>query len=104
MTHSPHRLSQNHAAALSDALLGVEGVDSFHPGRFGQIALLFPGERYPGLSLPAPVEGEEQRLEIHLVVTRAGLTDMSGLAERCRSIAAQYFDGAIDITIADVAV
>ncbi|MBV7302986.1 MULTISPECIES: hypothetical protein [Corynebacterium] len=102
MSHTPHRLDQTHAAELSDALLGVDGVDSLHSGRYGQIALLYPGVRYPGLAQRTSDNGD-QRLEIHLVVTQDALSDLQGVAQRCREVASPYVSGAIDVTIADVA-
>ncbi|WKD60331.1 hypothetical protein CCICO_01385 [Corynebacterium ciconiae DSM 44920] len=102
MSHTPHRLDQTHAAELSDVLLGVDGVDSLHSGRYGQIALLFPGARYPGLTQRTN-DNDDQRLEIHIVVTKDALSDLEGVAQRCREIASTYVSGAIDVTIADVA-
>lgn len=104
MTQSPPRLTHDQAAALSEALLGVEGVDSLHAGRFGQIALIYSGDRYPGLWHPSPTEDKPRGLEIHLVVTRDGLKNLKGIADRARALASDYFAGAIDVIIADAAV
>lgn len=104
MTQSPPRLTHDQAAELSEALLGVEGIDSLHAGRFGQIALIYSGDRYPGLWHPSPTDTEPRSLEIRLVVTRDGLKNLQAIADRARAIAAQYFAGSIDVIIADAAV
>lgn len=104
MTQSPPRLTHDQAAALSEAILGVEGIDSFHAGRFGQIALIYSGDRFPGLWHPSPTDDEPRGLEIHVVVTREGLKNLKGIADQIRTLAADYFAGSIDVIIADAAV
>ncbi|MDY3126928.1 MAG: hypothetical protein SOW59_02190 [Corynebacterium sp.] len=43
------RFTAEQAQLLADALTNVPGVVRLHPGTYGEVSLLFPGLRVPGL-------------------------------------------------------
>ncbi|WP_235922921.1 hypothetical protein [Corynebacterium lizhenjunii] len=60
------RLSPEAAHLVRDAVLAVPGVAELHGGSFGEVALLFPGQRVTGLR---PVSArDDSHLEVHVTV------------------------------------
>lgn len=85
-------LSQFDAMKLVEQVLSVPGVSSMHRGEFGEIALLFPGQRVPG------VRCTDQGVEVHVVAKRdaGNLHDLgSGIRARA-SIPVQVIIGDIE--------
>ncbi|WP_018297785.1 hypothetical protein [Corynebacterium lubricantis] len=90
-----------HAARL--AALSVAGVADLHPGKYGEAALLLPGERIIGIK---PIHhGQIDRvdgIEIHLVIDASARPNLHELALDVRS-AVQRATGmeTVDVIIAD---
>lgn len=86
------------AQRLADRILSVPGVADLHSGMFGEVGLLFPGARVPGLR----VEGREQtRLQVHIVLDLATAPDVSQVASAVRAAAAEVTDDPVDVIVAD---
>ncbi|MEJ5928017.1 hypothetical protein WG915_05210 [Corynebacterium sp. H128] len=58
------QLSKAAALELLSIVRSIPGVHDMHPGLFGEVALLYPGERVPGVRVT------DHCLEIHVVATR----------------------------------
>lgn len=84
-------LSHTEAATLVQRVLNVPGVASMHRGKFGEIALLFPGERVPG------VRCTDNGIEVHVVAKRSA----GNLYDLGRSIRA-HVDRPVDVYIEDI--
>lgn len=54
------------ATSIAEAVTDLRGVAKLSPGRFGEVALLFPGERVHGIRRPTPQD--DTHLELHIVV------------------------------------
>lgn len=88
------------AVAIVNALTSVPGVAGMHAGRFGEIALLFPGERVRGLRV------DDGRLQVHVDVDldQLGLeSDLHQFAGKLRDLVTQKTNLPVDVTVADVA-
>ncbi len=95
-------LPLDRARALAAAVAAVPGVEKLAQGTYGQIALLFPGERVPGLRL-----ADADRLEVHVVVDLAALglgADLHAFSRRLRAIAAAHTDLPVTVVLADAVV
>lgn len=86
-------LSHTTAIDIVQRVLSVPGVSSMHRGSFGEVALLFPGERVPGLRLA------DGRLEVHVVVKRSA-GDLYQVAESVRGAVGGSMP--IDVVIGDI--
>ncbi|MDU0478681.1 hypothetical protein QVA66_05460 [Staphylococcus chromogenes] len=51
------------AQSIADQVAALPGVAGLHAGKFGEIALLYPGQKVPGLRLT------DHSLEIHISVS-----------------------------------
>lgn len=98
---APRRPASADARAIAAAVSAVPSVAGLDSGRHGEIALLYPGERVPGLRWTGG------RLEIHL---RAAFDPAAPrpLAETCqlaRGAAADVLGSAatVDVIVSDVA-
>lgn len=81
-------------AARVEAVAGVAGLSG---GHFGEVALLFPGHRVPGLRLD-----RSGHLQVHLIADLDSVTDLHALADAVRAaIAADITATPIDVIIAD---
>lgn len=89
------------AAALTRAILAVDGVAALHPGKFGEVALLYPRGRVPGLRV---TPGQNPRLETHIVVdVGAYRRPLSGLAAAVRDAVTESGVALpVDVVFADV--
>ncbi|WP_293772894.1 hypothetical protein [uncultured Corynebacterium sp.] len=58
------RLSPVQAEAIAAAIADTPGVHSLSPGTFGEVALLFPGRKVPGLKFLSPKDDSALRAEI----------------------------------------
>lgn len=85
------------ATHIQDAVCSCDGVAHLHSGQFGEIALLYPGLRVPGLRLVAG------RLEVHVVV-KLTAGDLHQLATTIRQAVSELVDLPIDVTIGDVTI
>lgn len=78
-TQTTHPASSRPDRAVADRLVarlrGIPGVADLHPGRYGEVALLFPRHRVVGLRHTPEV------LEVHLVVDLSDLSAARPLAE-----------------------
>lgn len=86
------------AEAVAASVVAVPGVSTLHAGQYGEIALLYPGARVPGLRL---VDGH---LEVHVVVDLHTLgtdTPLAKLAEKIRAAAGQHSPFPVDVVLAD---
>lgn len=97
---APSRPASSDARAIADAVLAVPSVDGFDSGRHGEIALLYPGLRVPGMRWAGG------RLELHLRASfdprsPVPLADTSELARD--AAASGGWSGPVDVIIADVA-
>ncbi|MHA2788043.1 hypothetical protein ACXZ66_02695 [Corynebacterium sp. S7] len=89
--------------AARDAALSVAGVADLHPGKYGEVALLFPGERIDGVTAihHGPID-EVDGIEVHLVVDASSRPNLFELSREVRS-AVQSATGieVVDVIIAD---
>lgn len=87
--------SQHEAMSLVGDILSIPGVASMHRGQFGEVALLFPGERVPGIRC------SDGRVSVHVVAKRdAG--DLHALADAIRTRTTAHTDAPIDVHIGDI--
>ena len=79
-------LTADTARAIAAAVVGLEGVAKLSPGRFGEVSLLFPGERINGISRPSP--RDDTHLELHVVVDVSAGVPLAALGETVRDTSA----------------
>lgn len=87
------------ARTIEASLSALEGVAGLWPGAFGQVALLYAGDRVPGLRL---VDGRE--LEVYVIVDLIALgkhTDLRAFSERVRAVASAHTDLTVSVILAD---
>lgn len=89
------QFSQLEAMNLVNDILAVPGVASMHRGQFGEIALLFPGQRVPGIRC------SDERVEVH-VVAKQDAGNLHALADAIRSRAQTHTAATIDVHIGDI--
>ncbi|MCT1413420.1 hypothetical protein M3D57_07000 [Corynebacterium sanguinis] len=88
--------------ALRDAALGVPGVADLSPGRFGEVALLLPGERIRGIR--AAERDELFGAEIHIVFDVGSARPIAEVATEVRAAALDSLNDPldfIDVVVAD---
>ncbi|AKK10336.1 hypothetical protein [Corynebacterium uterequi] len=85
------------AHAIVKSVLAVPGVHDMYAGTFGEVSLLYPGERARGLRLG------DDTLRVHVVADLASLggAPLHELGERIRTAVAPLTDYAVDVIIAD---
>ena len=71
------------ADRLAARLLAVPGVAALHPGRFGEVALLYPRHRVIGLRCTPEL------IEVHVVVDLAAARPLAEVAEEVRGVVRQ---------------
>lgn len=87
------------ADAVAAAVVSLPGVSTLHAGQYGELALLYPGRRIPGLRLA------DGHLEVHVVLGLHILgtdTPLTALAESIRSAAQPHSPFPVDVIFADV--
>ena len=96
------------AEAARTAALAVSGVAGLHAGRFGEVAILLPGERIEGLrNSRRSVEhggehGVELGLEIHVVFDVGSEREVQAVAADVRDAVLQATSlGFVDVVVAD---
>lgn len=102
-------ISLTEAHAIVAAVRGTEGVADLSSGSFGEVALLYPEARVPGLKV-STVGTDQPRLAVHICVDlRSGLGNtspkLSELAENIRQSVRQTgcTELPIDVVFADAA-
>lgn len=91
----PLALAQHTAATIE----AIPGVASLHPGRFGEVALLFPRTRVRGLRRADPVG-----IEVHVTVDLDVLgldANLHHFAEHVRRVAADTAGVPVTVVLAD---
>lgn len=86
------------ADRLAARLRGIPGVAGLHPGRFGEVALLYPRHRVVGLRHTPEV------LEVHLVIDLSAARPLAEVAAEVRGVVTQELADApphLDIVFAD---
>ena len=73
-------IPRNVADTLAAGLCGLPGVAGLHPGRFGEVALLYPRHRVPGIRLAG------DRVEVHLVADLSAGRPLAELADAARDL------------------
>lgn len=100
------------AEAARTAALAVPGVAGLHGGRFGEVAILLPGERIEGLrNSRHSVErggdnggehGTELGLEVHVVFDVGSEREVQAVATDVREAVLQATSlGFVDVVVAD---
>ena len=94
-------LTADTARAIASAVVGFEGVAKLSPGRFGEVSLLFPGERIRGISRPSP--RDYTHLELHVVVDVSAGVPLAALGETVRDSVRTTWPSArtVDVVFAD---
>lgn len=101
MSQQPPQLTAEDAHAIEEAVTGLRGVAKLSGGRFGEVALLFPGERIYGISRPSP--RDDTRLEVHIVVDVSAGEPLAALGATIRDTVRSTWPGArtVDVVFAD---
>ncbi len=85
LTRHPARPDRATADRLAARIQGIPGVADLHPGRYGEVALLYPRHRVVGLRYT------RESLEVHLVVDLTVARPLADIAaEVCRVMAQEY--------------
>ena len=71
------------ATSIAEAVTDLRGVAKLSPGRFGEVALLFPGERVHGIRRPNPQD--DTHLELHIVVDVSAGVPLAELGDVTRT-------------------
>lgn len=88
-------LSKSLAEDIAARTCAVPGIFGMCTGDFGEIALLFPGGKVPG------IRASDSRLEINVVVKRSS-GELEQVAAQIRHEVGQLWPGPVDVVIADV--
>lgn len=103
MESSPERFKLDAAAAhrIVDSVAAIQGVAKLHPGSFGEISLLYPGERIGGIKRPSP--RDDSHIEVHLVIDVAKRIPIAAIADAARTAALEACPGLqrVDVVVAD---
>lgn len=83
------------ADCLVAGIRAIPGVADLHPGRYGEVALLYPRHRVRGL------RATPGTLEVHLVVDLAAPRPLAEIATQVRALAAGLLDMVVDVYFAD---
>ena len=68
------------ATSIAESVTDLRGVAKLSPGRFGEVALLFPGER---VHRPSPQD--DTHLELHIVVDVSAGVPLAELGDATRT-------------------
>ncbi|OFO20952.1 hypothetical protein HMPREF3056_09690 [Corynebacterium sp. HMSC056F09] len=71
------------ATSIAESVTDLRGVAKLSPGRFGEVALLFPGERVHGIRRPSPQD--DTHLELHIVVDVSAGVPLAELGDATRT-------------------
>lgn len=71
------------ASSIAAAVTELRGVAKLSPGRFGEVALLFPGGRVHGIRRPSPQD--DTHLELHIVVDVSAGVPLAELGDATRT-------------------
>lgn len=82
------------ADLVAEAVLGVPGVVSLHPGMFGEVATYLPGRRVPG------VQVRDDNCQIHVVLKYSA--DIHHTAEAIRAAAGPLVHTPVHVTVQDL--
>lgn len=100
----PDLLDRESAEKLVDAITGIDGVAALNGGRYGEVAMLFPGTRVRGIHVTTPRDNSQsQRLEVNVVADGEKLPNLDKLATAVREVAQGYVSIPVDVHIVDVA-
>lgn len=100
---NPDQFDRDSAEELAQAITDLDGVAGLSGGRFGEVAMLFPGGRVRGLHVTSSSDDSgPQRLEVFIVADGSRLSDLTALADKVRTLATGYVDLPVDVTVADV--
>lgn len=101
MSQQTPQLTAEAARAIVEAVTGLRGVAKLSPGRFGEVALLFPGERIHGISRPSP--RDDTHLELHVVVDVRSEVVLAELGDAIRDTVRSTWPAArtVDVVFAD---
>ena len=80
---------------LAAVVLATEGVAALHPGVFEEVATYLPGRRVQGIRVT------DHGCEIHVVLDWGA--PIWATASAVRQAAARLVEGAVDVTVADIA-
>lgn len=83
----PDPIPQDVADALAQQLAAVPGVAGLHPGQFGEVALLYPRHRVPGLQVKGAT------LSIHLILDLTAGRPLAEIAGEVRGLTAAVLPG-----------
>ena len=95
MTENGAGAGQDLSDRLAAAVLATEGVAALHPGIFEEVATYLPGRRVRGIRIT------DHGCEIHVVLNWGA--PIWATASAVRQAAARLVEGAVDVTIADIA-
>lgn len=96
-------LDRNQANALVEEICSLDGIAGLDGGKFGEIAILFPGNKVRGLHVTTPKDKKDtERLEVYVIVDGEKQPSIEKLAFAVRKAASAYTDAPIDVIIADV--
>ncbi|XOJ10100.1 hypothetical protein ACMXZU_02125 [Corynebacterium striatum] len=89
------------AHRIVEGVLGTRGVAKLHAGTFGEVSLLYPGERVAGLKRPNP--RDDHHLEVHIVFDVAQQVPVKDVAEGARAAALEACSelSRVDVVVAD---
>lgn len=90
------------AKSIASNVKDVHGVAGLYAGRFGEVALLYPGERISGLR--RVLGAGEIHIEIHITVDYAAGVNLHDLASDIRDVAQQACSielGRVDVIFSD---
>lgn len=111
MTAAVDLFSLEEAKTIVSEILALPGVARMHPGAFGEVALLYPRERVPGLRIiDDPKTDQPKRIEVHIVANLSALANSEGksettfndLSDEIRKILSTRTPLSVDVLIADV--
>ena len=92
-------LDRDRAATLAAQIEAVDGVAALYPGKFGEITLLYPQVRVPGIRFSQ----DEKAVTIYLVADVSVDTPLPHAADEVREIAATALpDHTINIIFSEV--
>ncbi|MBN9643941.1 hypothetical protein ACFSSC_01430 [Corynebacterium mendelii] len=96
-------LDREQAEQLAREICDLDGVAGLYGGQFGEVAMLFPGERVRGLHASTPRDDSEApHLEVFVIVDGDLQPNLEELASTIRDTAARYTDAPVDVTVSDV--
>ncbi|WP_075724675.1 hypothetical protein [Corynebacterium aquilae] len=89
--------THDEAQALVERICGVDGVAGMHRGRFGEVAMLFPGDRVGGIRLIDDV------LDVHVVADTSAKRNLFEVAADVEAAARAAGASNVLVTFGDAA-